>query len=256
MKNKLILVFVAMFIFMIAPNVEAREYNVTDIASPMEEEEAFMVKSLLVGDYVSYNKENEIIEVLSLEIYDGYNGDYIYYPPIEEYDRKEIPERYAIKSYEEVTGREVPNGKKALITMKIDISCYRLVNVDIVYSLVDDIPKEVVYHNTYDAENNNPTSYYVEETDILLSDISRDGYKFLGWYTSPDFEEDTRVTMISGDEPDVLNLYAKWEKIEVSEDTFTNPNTSSGTYVGMGILSIVILSTVLIIIYRIKKIGE
>ena len=252
--KKLFILGICLFIFMIAPNVEAKEYNVTDIAAPMEEENTTKVESLLVGDYVSYDKENEIIEVWSLEIYDGYYDDYLYYPPIENYDDEEVPERYVIKSYEEVTGREIPSGKKAVITMEIDISCYRFVDMDINYSLVDDIPKEVVYHNTYDAENNNPTSYYVEETDILLKDISRDGYKFLGWYTSPDFEEDTRVTMITSDEPDVLNLYAKWERIDtINEETFTNPNTSSMFYIAIGIGFILILGTAIVIVYKYKK---
>ena len=248
MRNKLILVFIAIFVFMIAPNVEAKEYNVTDIASTLEGEDVSTVVSLSVGDYVVYDNNNETFKVHSLTVYDEYHmifDDYFYAD-------ENVPERYEIKSYEAVTGREIPDGKKAVITMEIDISCYRFVDMDINYSLVDDIPKEVVYHNTYDAENNNPTSYYIEETDFLLKDISRDGYKFLGWYTSPTFEEDTRVTMITANDPDVLNLYAKWEKIE----DITNPNTSSGTYIGIGILSIVILSTVLIIVYRIKKIGE
>ena len=50
------------------------------------------------------------------------------------------------------------------------------------------------------------------ETDILLSDTVREGYKFLGWYTSPTFEEDTRVTMITKDEPDELVLYANGKR--------------------------------------------
>ena len=133
--------------------------------------------------------------------------------------------------------------------------------LNINYNLIDDTKKEVVYHNTYDAENNNPLTYYEGETDILLQDISREGYKFLGWYTSPTFEEDTRVTMISSDEPDVLELYAKWEKIEEVGDSnedniFTNPETNSTSYILIGILSIAILGTVLTIIYRIKKVGE
>lgn len=65
--------------------------------------------------------------------------------------------------------------------------CNAAIWIKMYYKLIDDVKKEVVYHNTYDAENDNPTSYYEEETDILLTDISRDGYKFLGWYTSPTF---------------------------------------------------------------------
>ena len=57
--------------------------------------------------------------------------------------------------------------------------------------------------------------------------------------------------MISADEPEVLELYAKWEKVEeesVTDDIFTNPETSSSAYIVIGILMLTILSTVLIIV--------
>ena len=66
--------------------------------------------------------------------------------------------------------------------------------------------------------------------------------------------------MISSDEPDVLELYARWEKIEEDnvidsndEDIFTNPNTSSMFYIVMGIGAILILGTALVIVYKYKK---
>lgn len=66
--------------------------------------------------------------------------------------------------------------------------------------------------------------------------------------------------MITKDVPEVLYLYAKWEKIEEvdsSEDSvFKNPETNSTSYILIGILSITILGTVLTIVYRIKKVGE
>lgn len=169
---------------------------------------------------------------------------------------------YTILSYEELTGgQSLPENKKMIISVNASSTSTTADTIGIYYTLVDDLPKEVIYHNTYDAENNNPTSYYEEETDILLTDISRNGYKFLGWYTSPTFEEDTRVTMISKDESDVLELYAKWEKIEEVGDSnedniFTNPETNSTSYILIGILSIAILGTVLTIVYRIRKVGE
>ena len=246
MKNKLILVFVAMFIFMIVPNVEAREYDLTQpyINFPS----GYGSLTVESGDIL------KISHAYSVGVYD-LSGNLIlsgkYYDSVLE---------YTVLSYEELTGQTLPENKKLVINVKISTVSSLADAVDIRYTLADDIPKEVVYHNTYDAENNNPTSYYVEETDILLSDISRDGYKFLGWYTSPDFEEDTRVTMISSDEPDVLELYARWEKIEEDnvidsndEDIFTNPNTSSMFYIVMGIGAILILGTALVIVYKYKK---
>lgn len=59
--------------------------------------------------------------------------------------------------------------------------------------------------------------------------------------------------MITNNEPDVLNLYAKWEKIE---ETITNPNTSSMFYIAMGIGIILILGTALVIVYKYKKIDK
>ncbi len=38
--------------------------------------------------------------------------------------------------------------------------------------------KNVIYNNTFDAVNDNIESYYEGETDILLKDIKREGYKF------------------------------------------------------------------------------
>ena len=246
MKNKLILVFVAMFIFMIAPNVEAKEYDIDSIISTLGGDDYTEISNVVSGDTLTFNRNNNYIKVTYIYASSSFNDYY------ERYEEDNMPKEYTIKSYEELTGKELPAGKKVIAEVSIETKCSSDCWINIKYSLIDDIPKEVIYHNTYDAENNNPTSYYIEETDFLLKDISRDGYKFLGWYTSPTFEEDTRVTMITANDPDVLNLYAKWEKIE----DITNPNTSSGTYIGIGILSIVILSTVLIIVYRIKKIGE
>ena len=241
-------------IVMIMPiGVEAKEYSMYD-------------EFVSVGNNNSHDFIVKPGDVLSNMNFYLFSGMLIYDPTNslkESYDRdnNNIPEIYTIKSYEELTGLTVPDGKRALITLHVATSCAGNGWVSINYKLVDDNPKEVVYYNTYDAENNNPTSYYEEETDILLTDISRDGYKFLGWYTSPTFEENTRVTMISKDDPDVLELYAKWEKIEEVVDSnedniFTNPETNSTSYILIGILSIAILGTVLTIVYRIKKAGE
>ena len=206
---------------------------------------------LNVGDkLIIRNQDSSSIryKVYGLSIYDGDN----LIESIDISDELESEYIYTVHSYEEITGKSIPNNSRVLINLEIIISSTAgSTDAIIHYTVADDNPKEVIYHNTYDALNSNPTNYYVEETDVLLSDISRDGYKFLGWYTSPTFEENTRVTMINADAPNVLNLYARWEKIEV-----TNPNTNSSTYIGISILSIVILSTILIIVYRIKKVSE
>ena len=252
MKKKLILVFIAMFIFMIAPNVEAKEYDLNEIG--------FEIMNESVNSTFIVEPQDSLI----MELYDHINVQFNVYDcsdviynnciQLEHYNAQDeiVPNPYIVQDYETMTGKKIPKGKKAIIECHVNFYNIHIMP-SLSYYLVDDIQKEVVYHNTYDAENNNPTSYYEGETDILLNDISRDGYKFLGWYTSPNFEEDTRVTMISRDDPDVLNLYAKWEKIEVSEDIFTNPNTSSMFYIAIGIGFILILGTALVIVYNYKK---
>lgn len=245
--KKLWLILVIGIIFIIPNGVEAKEYDLTNPATHFPDGYgSFTVES---GDVL------KISHAYSVSVRD-LSGKLIlsgsYYNSVLE---------YTVLSYEELIGQTLPENKKLVINVNISTVSSLADAVDIYYTLVDDLPKEVIYHNTYDAENNNPTSYYEEETDILLTDISRNGYKFLGWYTSPTFEEDTRVTMISKDESDVLELYAKWEKIEEVGDSnedniFTNPETNSTSYVLIGILSIAILGTVLTIVYRIKKAGE
>ena len=150
-----------------------------------------------------------------------------------------------------MTGKSLPIGKKASIEGYIITDCaYTVLNI--FYTLEDDVSKEVVYHNTFDVENSNPLTYYEGETTILLNDIQREGYRFLGWYTSPTFEEETRVTMISNDAPEVLELYARWEEIE-EENSFMNPETRTMLYVGIGIAIVVVLGTILVVFYRKKK---
>ncbi len=124
--------------------------------------------------------------------------------------------------------------------------------ISIVYVLVDDVEKQVIYNNTFGVSNDNPTTYYEGETDILLKDINRDGYKFLGWYSSPTFEDETRVTMISKDEPDILNLYAKWKKINGQDDEIIS-NSNSLLYITIGVFLILTLGTILILVYKHKK---
>ena len=142
------------------------------------------------------------------------------------------------------------------ITLSTSNNCEINKFISINYSLVDDIKKNVIYNNIFDAVNDNVESYYEGETDILLKDIKRDGYKFLGWYTTSDYKEDSRITIIDKDAPETLELYAKWEKIEyqVKKDNIEeNPNTYTTTYVIAGIFIILMLSTVAVYVYGKKN---
>ena len=64
--------------------------------------------------------------------------------------------------------------------------------------------------------------------------------------------------MISKDESDVLELYAKWEKIEEVGDSnedniFVNPETNSLIYIGIGIAFILVFANILVIVYKYRK---
>ena len=75
------------------------------------------------------------------------------------------------------------------------------------------------------AENNprNPSYYTYESGTIsLYSPESVTGYTFQGWYTSPNFEPQTRVSVISSGSSGNLTLYAKFLKYRVeAADGFT-----------------------------------
>ena len=75
------------------------------------------------------------------------------------------------------------------------------------------------------AENNprNPSYYTYESGTIsLYSPESVTGYTFQGWYTSPNFEPQSRVSVISSGSSGNLTLYAKFLKYRVeAADGFT-----------------------------------
>ncbi len=262
MKKKLLIILVAILVFMITPKVEAEEYELADFINyrceyPSSEDLTFSYE-LLPGDIFTFNRSSMQCNQTSWYFNDAINV-YInnkLYETEQRFTCKNEERNscsYTILSYEEITGEKLPKGKSVKITSNvIHMSSSLHFNINIYYQYIDDVSKEIVYHNTFDGANDNPTTYYEGETDILLSDPIREGYKFLGWYTSPNFEEDTRVTMISKNEPDVLNLYAKWEK---NEENITNPNTSSMFYIAMGIVFILILGTSLVIVYKYNMLG-
>ena len=72
----------------------------------------------------------------------------------------------------------------------------------------------IISHNiTYNLDggtNNelNPSSY-VEGEEVILKEATKEGYKFLGWYIG-----ETKVTSISPEAKEDIELTAKWEKIK------------------------------------------
>lgn len=66
-----------------------------------------------------------------------------------------------------------------------------------------------------EAKNPNPT-YFTVESEFSLLPAERLGYNFIGWYTSKDFCENTKVEVISrgtvGNRSETYTLYAKFEE--------------------------------------------
>ncbi len=81
---------------------------------------------------------------------------------------------------------------------------------------------EIIYHNVNDATNSNPENYNVDEQPLVLVDLEKAGYNFLGWFTDENFTNET--TEISVGTTGEINLYAKWEIIEYTA-TFMDRTT-------------------------------
>ncbi len=75
----------------------------------------------------------------------------------------------------------------------------------------------IVYRNTENAVNGNPTSYNVESESITLVDPSKTGYTFAGWYSDPGFGQIADTTIETGSIGD-LEFYAKWNAIVYTVD--------------------------------------
>lgn len=78
-----------------------------------------------------------------------------------------------------------------------------------------------------------PDSYTVESEDASLSEPTKAGYTFAGWYTTSTFAAGTEITKLPGGHAENLTLYAKWEedvytiRYDLGEASgATNPNKS------------------------------
>ena len=89
----------------------------------------------------------------------------------------------------------------------------------------------ITYHNVDEATNpnSNPSSYTVESVTIQLSDPSRTGYTFAGWYASSNYSG-TAVTEIPHGSTGTKALYAKWTantytvSFNSNDQAIQNPN--------------------------------
>ena len=82
----------------------------------------------------------------------------------------------------------------------------------------------VNYHNADGAENPNPTTYSSSD-GTELTDLSKNGYDFMGWYSDAKFTN--KVTEIAAGTTGTIDLYAKWEAIKYTA-TFKDGNTVVG----------------------------
>ena len=243
------LIFILIAFIVLTPRVDAKEIDISNLEFAKEIE-------VEAGDKIIYdsNKRDDRfgIEFIQYSLYDEV-GNY--------FNSKSIKSKtytFSIPSFYQLPDNDIqiPDGKKIKITLSTFNNCEINKFISINYSLIDDNKKNVIYNNTFDAVNDNIESYYEGETDILLKDIKREGYKFLGWYTTSDYKEDSRITIIGKNAPETLELYAKWEKVEsqVKKDNIEeNPNTYTTTYVIAGIFIILMLSTVIVYVYGKKN---
>ena len=80
-----------------------------------------------------------------------------------------------------------------------------------------------IYTITYHLDGgensiSNPSTYNVESASITLSDATKDGYSFIGWYKETLFQN--QITSIDVLHPENIDLYARFETGSFSEITF------------------------------------
>ena len=72
---------------------------------------------------------------------------------------------------------------------------------------------DVIYSMGGGTNNPDNPDTIGSEDEVALLDATRNGYKFLGWYTSADFAESSRVTVIPTDAGSEVILYARFAKL-------------------------------------------
>ena len=107
-------------------------------------------------------------------------------------------------------------------------------NLFVVYMVDTSIEYTITYENIKSAENVNKTTYKVNDSKIVLSDLEKEGYSFNGFYTQPN-GEGSKVTQIDPLRMENVVVYADWDLIEytISYDlkggSTTTPNRTSYT---------------------------
>ena len=108
-----------------------------------------------------------------------------------------------------VTYRITSPGDYTLFLMSDDENVVRATTTGIFFDYVTGVMSNI----TYEADGGTHTnpSTYVEGTLLPLTDASKDGYTFDGWYTDSEFKN--KVTEISVDTTGDITIYAKFNRI-------------------------------------------
>ena len=92
------------------------------------------------------------------------------------------------------------------------------------------VVSDIVYHLDSGTNASTNPATYTEGTAVVLADAEKEGYTFLGWYTSADFAEGTKVTEISADSTGDVELWARFEAetpVDPGDDD-DDPSTDPG----------------------------
>lgn len=104
------------------------------------------------------------------------------------------------------------------------------------FSPIDGIETYTIIYNLDGGTSTNLETYFEEDETIILTEASKDGYSFEGWYTDEEFNNEI-IEIPTGSTGD-LELFAKFEEIEAglfssstidNLDIFPNPCTNSLT---------------------------
>lgn len=92
----------------------------------------------------------------------------------------------------------------------------------------DPIKYKITYNlNGGKNASDNPATYHVDSGTVTLKAPTKNGYKFLGWYSDSAFNN--KVTQLNGKDAKDITLYAKWEIITYTITYNLNGGTLSGT---------------------------
>ena len=88
--------------------------------------------------------------------------------------------------------------------------------------------KTIVYGLGGGELSGDAPTFFSNSAETVLQNPTKSGFVFSGWYTSPTFEENTKITAIPACADDYFYVYAKWV-FTVTEDFNDSVNITSGS---------------------------